>query len=174
MGVVYKATNKINGKAYIGRALDFGNRKLAHLRRSQNENDKSPFYCAIRKYEWDAFEWTILYENDDFDTLADMEYALITEYKTHVPDGYNATYETRGALHFSPEHRAKLSTKAKKRWATHPLLRGNKPVIDADTGKVYDSIREVCKSFHIDSRTVVRICNGGKNPGHPRFNWYEN
>jgi len=62
--VIYKATNKINGKSYIGFTIDFQRRKIEHLKTSLNKNSpyyKDYFYSALRKYSSQNFDWEILY-----------------------------------------------------------------------------------------------------------------
>jgi len=53
--IVYKATNRVNGKNYIGYTNNLEQRKRRHLSSSNNKNDKgyfSHFHCAIRLYGW--------------------------------------------------------------------------------------------------------------------------
>lgn len=62
---VYKFTNKINGKAYIGQSVDIFQRVKDHEHRafinypSNREYNKS-FYRALRKYGMENFDFEIL------------------------------------------------------------------------------------------------------------------
>ena len=56
----YKATNTLNGKFYIGSAIDFEKRKQQHL--SSNRN--FPFQNALRKNP-EVFEWEIWSDDSD-------------------------------------------------------------------------------------------------------------
>jgi group I intron endonuclease len=62
MPVVYKATNRINGKCYVGvtsRTLPY--RRAKHLVNVANGGRECPrFYDAIRKYGAKAFKWEVL------------------------------------------------------------------------------------------------------------------
>ena len=64
---IYMYTNKINGKRYVGQAVDFNRRHKQHISSSYNKKNKYqynlPFHCAIRKYGLDNFEVEILKEN---------------------------------------------------------------------------------------------------------------
>lgn len=56
---IYRATNLINGKIYIGSTIDFYRRKSEHL---SNKNNCPKFKKALTKYGVDAFSWDILEE----------------------------------------------------------------------------------------------------------------
>jgi group I intron endonuclease len=61
--IIYKATNKINGKVYIGQTINsLETRKKQHIDRalSNYDNKKSRFGCAIRKYTPENFSWEII------------------------------------------------------------------------------------------------------------------
>ena len=87
--IIYKHTNKINGKIYFGLT-------------SQKPNDRwqwghgykgSPrFYNAIKKYGWKNFDHEILFENLTEQEAKEKETQLILEYKTNNDKfGYNLT-----------------------------------------------------------------------------------
>ena len=92
MAIVYRITNKINGKSYIGqtvRTLD--QRWRSHLS-SVNQGSKFRFHSAIRKYGVDNWKLDILFENDDVDLCKKKEEELIALYNlTNNKKGYNAT-----------------------------------------------------------------------------------
>ena len=56
----YKATNTTNGKFYIGSAINFEDRKKAHLRSKRNY----PFQNALRKNP-EAFDWEVWSDDSD-------------------------------------------------------------------------------------------------------------
>lgn len=60
--IIYKATNKVNGKVYIGQTTKtLKERMNSHKKDSLRMN--TYFYRAIRKYGWDNFEWEIIDES---------------------------------------------------------------------------------------------------------------
>jgi group I intron endonuclease len=92
MVCVYKATNLINGKSYIGYTKNFIKRKSVHKKNALQKNINFIFYQAIRKYGWDNFKWEIIYESwDAKHCLTVMEPFFIQEYNTFGENGYNMT-----------------------------------------------------------------------------------
>ena len=86
--IIYKATNKINGKVYIGQTRGtLLARKSQHLKRAKS-GYKTKFYNAIRKYGEDSFEWDIICEAYDKNTLNDLETFFIGAYDS-INSGYN-------------------------------------------------------------------------------------
>lgn len=55
--VIYKHTNKINGKCYIGQTCQTLSQRW---RKGEGYKNSTYFYHAIQKYGWDNFEHTIL------------------------------------------------------------------------------------------------------------------
>ena len=64
---IYCYTNKVNGKKYVGQAVDFERRHKQHINQAYNENQKYdynvPFHRAIRRHGIENFEIEILKEN---------------------------------------------------------------------------------------------------------------
>ena len=89
---IYKATNKINGKSYIGQTIDFEHRKKTHLNRRDGYCDpNSIFHKALDKYGAENFEWEILMEVPGKQFANAMEIEMIRKYGTYKPNGYNLT-----------------------------------------------------------------------------------
>lgn len=117
-GVIYKITNKINGKAYIGKTQDFNERQFAHYKASKNKNSYiSVLYRAINKYGWKNFNWEIICECETLEELNEKEIYFIKEYKTFIHDensnGYNLTLGGDGISgHKHSEESLKLISEA--------------------------------------------------------------
>lgn len=80
-GIVYKATNKINNKIYIGKTIQsLKRRKQIHIAIAKKGNNYY-FHRAIRKYGWDNFEWEILTETDSESKLNALEKFYIAAYR---------------------------------------------------------------------------------------------
>lgn len=87
---VYKHTNKINGKVYIGQTR-YGNNPIARWGKTGNCYKNSfYFYNAIKKYGWDNFEHEILYNNLTVEEANYYEQLEIEKYNSNNPEfGYN-------------------------------------------------------------------------------------
>jgi group I intron endonuclease len=92
--IIYKATNLINGKCYVGQTTkDFEKYKNSHIKNALNGYEKT-FYDAIRKHGKDNFKWEILKENiKDKLMLNLMETFMIMVHHSHISEsGYNKTW----------------------------------------------------------------------------------
>ena len=90
---IYMYVNKINGKKYIGQALDFHTRHINHLSAIRC-GKQYPFYKAIRKHGIENFEIIILKENLETQCLLDLwECYYIDKYDTFIKNkkGYNVS-----------------------------------------------------------------------------------
>lgn len=107
MGIIYKATNKINGKAYIGFTTKWPLRKKVHENKAKRGGEY--FHNALAKYGEDNFDWFILLTDA---TLQD-EMRLIEEHGTYYEtgNGYNLTRGGEGKLGYktSEETKKKIS-----------------------------------------------------------------
>lgn len=101
--VVYKLTNTINGKAYIGITSRYeSDRWSEHKKRAQEGVRNSRLYAAIRKYGPDAFKREVIAKASTEEELRELERRYIQEFNTYEA-GYNSNLGGYGHLHF-PEH----------------------------------------------------------------------
>ena len=94
MGSIYKITNTVNGKAYIGQCQgNVKKRYNAHIRGNGNK----PLKEAIDEYGVEKFTFEILHDGVLNEYLDDYEEAAITKYDT-FENGYNETPRAIGNL----------------------------------------------------------------------------
>lgn len=85
---IYRATNTITGKVYIGFDSSWPKRKSEH-KGDAKRGIKYKLYNSIRKYGWDKFVWEPIYQSLDYThTLTIMEPLFIAEYDS-LANGYN-------------------------------------------------------------------------------------
>lgn len=90
---IYKITNKLNGKIYIGKSIDIEKRWKEHIRHSKDEfTKKKPIiHKAINKYGPDSFIFEVLEECQE-DKLNELEMYYINKYNSNNKNiGYNIT-----------------------------------------------------------------------------------
>lgn len=141
---IYKITNKVNNKCYIGQSIHIERRWRDHKNKAFSSNDKNyenPLYRAIRKYGLDNFSFEVL-ESCSINELDDKEKYYIQLYESYTKKGYNQDEGGSGAKH------GKLTWdkvyKIKEKLKTTTI-----------------STTELAKEFHIAPRTL-RALNGGE------------
>lgn len=105
---IYKITNEINGKAYIGQSNDIHRRWKEH-RCKHSWKSNHVIYRAFKKYGIDNFTFEIVCECD-IENLSNMERHYIKQFGT-FGNGYNETEGGEGISGFrhSEETKRKLS-----------------------------------------------------------------
>lgn len=99
-GVVYKVTNKKNGKVYIGKTTrGLEKRKKEHYRSAFEYKKATDLYRDMREYGRRSFQWKVLgrypyslfcHRRKEKCDLCDSEAYYIAEYNSRL-DGYNRT-----------------------------------------------------------------------------------
>ena len=96
MGVIYKITNKINGKFYIGqttRKLEYRWREHCH---DALNGSQTYFHAAIKKYGKENFILEIIDENVDNSKILEVESKYIEELGSNKKEiGYNTTLDKK-------------------------------------------------------------------------------
>ncbi len=163
--IIYKHTNKINGKSYIGQTSQKVNRRWQY---GNGYKQDKLFYRAIRKYGWKNFEHTILNDNINSKKEAnDLEQYWIDYYHTWIGDpncmGYNLTPggDTREIISESTKQKLRDANLGKK----HTLItkqkmsasRGKK-IICIETQEVFKSIRAA--EIKYNNRAIHKCISG--------------
>lgn len=106
---VYKITNKINNKCYIGISFNIEQRWKSHIKYAFSNKNNEPYYNnklynALRKYGVDNFNFEII-EECEKDKLKEREIYWISYYNSYK-NGYNLTiggdiggYDLKGIKH---------------------------------------------------------------------------
>lgn len=109
-GIVYRATNKVNGKVYVGITTTALSKRIkGHISSGNNPKKVYKFQRAIRKYGIDSFAFDIIVECLSKEDLCASEVFYINLYQASSQDnGYNLTSGGEGGTHFSEESKQKL------------------------------------------------------------------
>lgn len=95
---IYKITNLLNSKIYIGQSVKLLSRISAH----KSENGGGLLSKAITKYGKDNFLFEVL-EYCNKDDLDELEIKYISEYNSTVPNGYNISIGGKYPIYESEE-----------------------------------------------------------------------
>jgi len=175
LGIIYKATNKINGKSYIGKTV----RKL-EIRINRHYNDSKVYHykfaTALRKYSKNNWKWEILHKDIPASKLSSLEKIEIKKYDT-LYNGYNSTEGGEDNIGKSnPFYGHKHSRKTKNNWSK--IRKGVKQSEDTilkranSNSKIYKIIRpngeieiiknlaKYCRENALDNRNMGNVAKG--------------
>lgn len=171
--VVYKITNKINNKIYIGvtnntRLRWSGNG--TQYRDPSKEGNRRPFWNAIKKYGWDNFEKEILIKNLSKEEAYKKEIQMIKTFdSTNRKIGYNLSPGGNGGVVYQEHPRGMLG----KRHSIENNIRqrifmsdkSNNPMFNGKTiwGKTHPHPRGMKGKTHSEEyKARLRANKGGK------------
>jgi group I intron endonuclease len=160
---IYKATNQVNGKSYVGKAVDFIVRRKCH-RLSAENGSRCAFHCAIRKYGWESFAWEILVEDERPYVINRLEKFYIKTLETKLPNGYNMTDGGEGVcgLSLTKESRAKIRTTLTGRKHTQKTLDKMKKQRADPVFRAIQSANQQGKKHTEETRAKMRESHKGK------------
>lgn len=171
MHYIYKYTNKINGKVYIGQTNNLQKRFNGHKSEAFNPKSKSynlPFHCAIRKYGIKNFIYEVLEEIEDGesqDFINDREIFFIDFYHSLTTEnGYNLTVGGDGCPKPPLTYEEKLS---RSKLFTGDEIKDIQQRLLND--EEFDDIEEIYKPKL--KRTFLVNINTGTNFYNPDFNY---
>ncbi len=126
-GYIYKITNKINNKCYLGQTTDLKTRKKAYRDWKWKCVHQEKLYNAFMKYGYDNFTFEVLDDAQDQDTLDFLENIYMLCYDS-IQSGYNIreggangkmseeTKQKMRNIKRSDEFKAKVSTNNARYW----------------------------------------------------------
>lgn len=165
--IVYKHTNKINKKCYIGITSQTPNKRWGN---GEGYKPKSPtngayFYNAIKKYGWDNFTHEILFTGLTHDEANQKEIELIQQYKSNQRKyGYNLDKGGNGSNRISEETRQRLIDVHKDKAANAERY---KKISESRKGMTFSD--EHKKNL---SKSKIGKYDGGLNPNARAVNQY--
>lgn len=86
--LIYKITNDVNNKLYIGQTTKSLEDRIRNHRNSFVSGVDNHLYRAMRKYGWEKFHFEVIAEVNDQETLDDLEAYYISKYDC-IRNGYN-------------------------------------------------------------------------------------
>lgn len=91
MYIIYKITNKLNNKIYIGQTINFKKRMQEHLslRKNIKIHKNQPIDLAINKYGKENFSFEIIDKAKNQEEIDILEKKYIKKFNSLIPNGYN-------------------------------------------------------------------------------------
>ena len=141
-GVIYKITNNINNKIYIGQSIDFATRERLHEESGFNKNSKCynyPLYNAIRKYGIENFSIEIIDHGNSLEELNIKEIHYIQKYNSVIDFGKGCNLDSGG----NNESKSKFTKALSQRGENNPSY-----------GKFGDKSHRAVKVINLDNLNV--------------------
>lgn len=178
---IYKITNKISGKCYIGQAINIRSRLVYHMSATDRGNNNT-IYKAIRKYGVSNFDCRVLVIVNTFGKTQDeikkelnaLESFYIALYDSYK-NGYNMTPGGDcGRLGFKHSEETILKLReSHKNYKPKRAFDVSKKTYGYDLlTKVFvdgESIADVAHKTGVDYRSIGQICNNTDYKNGGRF-----
>ncbi len=190
--LIYKITNKINGKIYIGQTTQsIAERWWQHRRRSPSQTHRSAIHNAIQLHGESSFTIEIIATGASIEELNRLEVEFIARYNSLAPNGYNflkgglnkechpetkalIAAKLRGRPIKNRQNGAKKGRRLTKEWKDKisatmtgvPQPWKYKPVRAIETGVVYESVNAASEATGIERTGLLYLLRtGGRNRG---------
>lgn len=145
---IYKITNKLNGKCYIGQTNNIQSRFSDHKRMGSAEEEQNKIlYKAFKKYGVENFTFEVIEEN--IENYNEREKYWIAYYNSETPCGYNMTPGgEEPPVKYGENHQLATHTKKQVDEIKRMLLETNIP------------IAQIAEQFNYDRGSINRINSG--------------
>ena len=180
--VIYKITNLINNKIYIGQTTNvkerFRHHKQAPFRKGSRDYNK-PLYRAIRKYGLDNFSFEIIDKSaKSIDELNDKEINYIKLFDSIIDSGHGYNLESGGNNGLKSEYTKKKISEAHKGYGGGSFGKRKgmayraKKVICLETNKIYGSAIDCAEDlFPKNVSTARKQISKCASPNTNRFTY---
>lgn len=196
-GIIYKATNLVNGKAYIGQTIrSIDERARQHINDAKAMKENFAFHSAIRKYGENNFRWEVIDTADTPDELNTKEVFWIKYFDSYIKgesrNGYNMTVggdSLRGednpfyGKNHSDESRERISQSKKGQGVGNQRAKGKhtgkdnvmyNPIVqltlNGEFVAEYETALDGAKAVNGDNSTIGKVCKG-KLKSHKGYRW---
>lgn len=142
---IYKITNLINNKTYIGQTVEPEKRWWQHCNNAKNRRDEYPIHNAIRKYGKDNFLFEVIEWTEDYN---EREIELIKQYNSISPNGYNVAEGGANAVLIGEDN------------GRNTIPSSAIPLIIADLQKSNLSDRKIALKYNTTDKIVSDINHG--------------
>lgn len=178
-GIVYKFTNKVNGKVYIGETTNEYARKSCH---KSNHMPNSRFGKALTKYGYDNFEYEIIFSGE-FESieeakivLEDRERQAILDHMSWDPNfGYNRSIGmTSTGVYRSSWNKGKTLSDAHKKSIGEGCIRYKNICLYNLNGELIDefnNVNEASEKTGCPRSTIMHQLRGTAKRPRSKYIW---
>lgn len=158
-GIVYKITNLVNNKIYIGQtSKSIKSRWYGHCAASQNQ---TLIARSIKKYGKDNFKIEELMYAFNKEDLNYLEQVIIETSSSLFPYGYNLSKGGYSGSLYPSMLGKKHSDFSKNKALNTNVIRGQtRSVICLSTGITYPSINQAAKKLNLNAGAIYSCCIG--------------
>lgn len=173
---IYKITNIVNGKVYIGQSIDIKHRWACHKYDLANNRHKNIHLQRAYNQNPKAFKFEIECTCKEED-LNELELFYIKKYNSRNDKfGYNINDGGDGAGRMSEETKAKVSKakmgnqimkgmKLSEEWKKHlsEAQPHKKRIVCIDTGEKFESFADAARKTGLNRTKIVSCCTGKRH-----------
>ena len=172
-GIIYKATNKTNGKIYIGQTTKSLKRRIKYHKYNSKKTDNH-FMRAVKKYGTSGFDWKIICDDILKEYLDEYEIFYIDFYSSYKYY-YNSDLGGKGVrgYKYSAKDRKKISDGRKgkklseetKRKISKALTGRKRPPFSKETREAMSRGQRGKKGHTEESKKKISEANKGEKNG---------
>ena len=139
---VYKLTNKVTGRGYIGISCKgVRGRWLEHVSSSRQNKNQQAIVRAIRKHGPEMFELTVLRVVRNWDKAHRLEQYYIRTHNCRAPNGYNLTNGGEGTTGLKHSLASRRQMSESHKGQLRPAQKG-RPLPEATKAKISASVKQ--------------------------------
>jgi hypothetical protein len=168
---IYKITNLIDGKCYIGQSRYLAHRWAQHKHGRRKDHNRY-LYNAIHKYGIDNFSFEAL-EECDTGKLDDLERKYIVQFNSLKPNGYNLekggntnkeiTVETKRRMSLAWANRPPITNTERLNRALSHFKAVSQYTLKGGYIRTFQSIKEAAKSVCFPESNIINCCKKKNN-----------
>lgn len=168
--IIYKVTNLVNNKIYIGQtSQSLKRRQSRHLSSAFSNDSNYAFHKAIRKYGKENFDWEIIDNSETQEELNEKEIYWIKFYNSFSEHGYNMTLGGNGSSGYKMSEESiqkTLDTKLRNGSTNSGSKHPNSKLTEEDVIEIKNliksgfSITDIAKQFNVTKHAISDIKRG--------------
>jgi group I intron endonuclease len=176
MGIIYCATNKLNGMMYFGYSTRILEKRQKEHQDMVKYGSSCYFHSAIRKYGWNNFSWKVIDYANTKKELGILEMLYIEMFDTCFPrKGYNMTEGNDGGVqNEKTKNKMSESQKLRHKHYIHPMAgrhhseEAKKKMSKSHEGKQIGSENGMFGK-HFSQETIAKFKEARQGSKHPMY-----